>query len=57
MATPIRWDELTPALRSDVFAVTNIGARLQALKKDPWQEFFMLKQKLTKKMTNVFEQS
>ena len=54
VATPVRWEELTPELRPDTFTVTNIGARLQQLKEDPWQEFFTLKQRLTKKMTDAF---
>jgi bifunctional non-homologous end joining protein LigD len=54
VATPIRWNELTSELRSDTFNVANIGERLQGLTADPWQEFFTLKQRLTKKMVNAF---
>ena len=57
VATPVRWEELTPELRPDTFTVTNIGARLLQLKEDPWQDFFTLKQRLTKKMTDAFGQS
>lgn len=46
VATPLSWDELTPKITSDYFTIHNLPQRLERLKKDPWQHFFELKQKL-----------
>jgi bifunctional non-homologous end joining protein LigD len=40
ISTPVRWDELGPALTPSRFTVENIGRRLAALKSDPWEGFF-----------------
>jgi bifunctional non-homologous end joining protein LigD len=40
VAVPLRWDELSPALRSDYYSVGTLRRRLSALKADPWQGFF-----------------
>ena len=40
ISTPVRWDELGPALTPTRFTVENIGRRLAALKSDPWEGFF-----------------
>ncbi|HEY5994042.1 MAG TPA: DNA ligase D [Gallionellaceae bacterium] len=40
VAVPLRWDELSPALRSDHYTVETLPRRLGALKADPWQCFF-----------------
>ena len=46
VSTPLEWDELSPGLRSDRFAVGNLLHRLSSLKRDPWQGFFKLRQRL-----------
>jgi bifunctional non-homologous end joining protein LigD len=46
VSTPLAWDELTPAIRSDHFNVGNFAARLKALKADPWQTISDVKQAL-----------
>ena len=38
------WDELTPALKSDHFHVADVPSRLASLKKDPWADFFKVRQ-------------
>lgn len=45
VSTPISWEEL-PRTHSDSFTIRNLPARLARLKKDPWEEFFKLKQVL-----------
>ena len=40
ISTPVRWDELGPALTPARFTVENIGRRLAALRSDPWEGFF-----------------
>ncbi len=40
VAVPLRWDELTPAVRSDHYTVDTLRRRLGALKSDPWEGFF-----------------
>jgi bifunctional non-homologous end joining protein LigD len=46
VATPLAWDELGVDLRSDHFTVKNLPRRLSALRKDPWADFFKIRQTL-----------
>jgi bifunctional non-homologous end joining protein LigD len=46
VSTPLNWDELSPGLRSDHFTAGNVLHRLSSLKRDPWQGFFELRQRL-----------
>jgi bifunctional non-homologous end joining protein LigD len=46
VSTPIRWDELGPAMTPARFTVENLPRRLVRLKTDPWQGFFTLRQHL-----------
>ncbi len=50
VSVPLAWDELSIDLRSDHFNVANVPQRLAHLHRDPWHEYFVVKQKLTKKM-------
>ncbi len=40
ISTPVRWDELGPAVTPARFTVETIGRRLAALKSDPWDGYF-----------------
>jgi bifunctional non-homologous end joining protein LigD len=44
VSTPLAWDELSSGLRSDHFTVGNLRNRLAFLARDPWQEFFSVRQ-------------
>ncbi len=46
IATPLSWAELTPKIKSDYYTLENLPKRLNSLKKDPWEDFFEIKQKL-----------
>jgi bifunctional non-homologous end joining protein LigD len=46
VSVPLAWDELTPAIKSNRFTVSNLPARLSALRKDPWAELLKLEQAL-----------
>jgi bifunctional non-homologous end joining protein LigD len=46
VSTPIEWEEISEGLKADHFTVDNIGHRLKFLKRDPWDGFFKLRQKL-----------
>jgi bifunctional non-homologous end joining protein LigD len=46
ISTPVRWEELGPALTAARFNVGNIGRRLAALKSDPWEGFLSSPQRL-----------
>ena len=46
VAVPIRWEELTPRLAPDHYNVRNLSRRLATLRRDPWDGFFTLKQKV-----------
>jgi bifunctional non-homologous end joining protein LigD len=44
VSTPLAWDELNAAIRSDHFNVANLPARLKSLKRDPWAKIGSIKQ-------------
>jgi bifunctional non-homologous end joining protein LigD len=46
VSTPLAWDELSEGLRSDHFTVGNVRHRLAFLRRDPWQGFFTLRQRI-----------
>jgi bifunctional non-homologous end joining protein LigD len=50
VSVPLAWEELSVDVRSDHFTVANMVARLKELKRDPWRDYFSVKQKLTRKM-------
>ena len=50
VATPIHWEELKDDVRFDRFNLRNVPERLARMKKDPWADFFKVRQKLTKSM-------
>jgi bifunctional non-homologous end joining protein LigD len=50
VSVPIGWDELRPRLRSDTFTISNLFARLDKLKQDPWVEMPKIKQSIKKSM-------
>lgn len=49
ISAPIEWTELSDEIGPAHFTVSNIGARLSALKKDPWDGFFAAARPLPKK--------
>ena len=46
VAAPVRWEELSPKLAPDRYTVSNFSRRLATQKKDPWDGFFELRQKV-----------
>jgi bifunctional non-homologous end joining protein LigD len=44
VSTPIRWDELNRTMTPDRYRIDNLPRRLTALKTDPWQDFFQIRQ-------------
>lgn len=50
VAMPLRWDELDGLAGADLYSLANTPHRLAALRADPWQGFFELRQRLTAKM-------
>jgi bifunctional non-homologous end joining protein LigD len=46
VSTPIGWDEVSEGLKADHYTLDNIWHRLKFLKRDPWEEFFKIKQRL-----------
>lgn len=50
VSVPLAWEELSADLRSDHFTVANVAKRLNSLKRDPWRDYFTVKQKLTRRM-------
>jgi bifunctional non-homologous end joining protein LigD len=50
VSVPIEWEELSVDMRSDHFTVANMAVRLKGLRRDPWRDYFAVKQKLTPEM-------
>jgi bifunctional non-homologous end joining protein LigD len=50
VSTPLRWDELSSHAEPNAYSVANLPRRLAALKGDPWQEFFQIRQSITAAM-------
>ena len=46
VSTPLDWGELTKAITADHFNIDNLRQRLAFLKRDPWQGYFEIKQRL-----------
>jgi bifunctional non-homologous end joining protein LigD len=47
VSTPLGWDELSEAIKSDHYRINNIERRLANLSVDPWAGFFKLRQQAT----------
>jgi bifunctional non-homologous end joining protein LigD len=50
VSTPVGWEELDGNVRSDQFTVENLPARLQSLKRDPWEELDAIRQTISSKI-------
>ena len=50
ISTPVAWDELTADLKPDSYNINNIRRRLEALKEDPWADYFSVRQQITSEM-------
>jgi bifunctional non-homologous end joining protein LigD len=46
VSVPLRWEELSPELKSEHYTVTNVTERLRRLKHDPWKEYWKCSQRL-----------
>jgi bifunctional non-homologous end joining protein LigD len=46
VSTPLSWEELTPRLDPSRFTVETIPRRLARLKRDPWQDYWKLRQRI-----------
>lgn len=46
VSTPLGWDELSSDYEENVYTIFSLPARLKKLKKDPWANFFKIKQSL-----------
>jgi len=53
VSTPLRWDELSPDIRSDHFHIGNLRARLNSLRADPWEGLDSLRQRLAGPMKKL----
>jgi bifunctional non-homologous end joining protein LigD len=50
VSVPLEWEELSARVRGDHFTVKNVPARLQKLKRDPWEGIDKLRQSITAKL-------
>jgi bifunctional non-homologous end joining protein LigD len=46
VSVPLSWTELTPALDPASFTVSTVPPRLARQKKEPWRDYFTMKQRL-----------
>ncbi|HLH92577.1 MAG TPA: DNA ligase D [Xanthobacteraceae bacterium] len=46
VSTPLAWEELTEGVRPDHFTVDNLRERLDFLRRDPWEGFFEVRQRI-----------
>jgi bifunctional non-homologous end joining protein LigD len=44
VAVPVSWDEVNAKLDPAGFDIDSVRARLRSLKRDPWRDFFTVKQ-------------
>lgn len=49
VAVPLRWDEVTAALRPTAYTLLTVPTRLKQLKRDPWAGFDKVRQSLTQR--------
>jgi bifunctional non-homologous end joining protein LigD len=50
VAVPVGWGELSADIRFDYFNIKTVPARLQRLRRDPWEGFFEARQTISAKM-------
>ncbi|MGH8654603.1 MAG: hypothetical protein ACREUI_09510 [Burkholderiales bacterium] len=50
VSVPLDWKELKTGLRPDQWNVLNLGERRQRLRRDPWQDFFDVRQRIAGRM-------
>lgn len=46
VSTPLAWQELTGKLKLSSFTIDTVPQRLKKQRKDPWQDFSKIKQKI-----------
>ena len=49
-STPVAWDEIDDEIRGTHFNLRNVPARIAKQRKDPWADYWTVKQSLTKAM-------
>lgn len=54
VATPLRWDELSPSASSNRYTVHNLHRRLNALKADPWEGYQEARSTITRTLLKRF---
>jgi len=50
ISAPVAWHELTAELKADSYNILNIRSRLAGLEKDPWADYFTVRQEITEEM-------
>jgi bifunctional non-homologous end joining protein LigD len=50
VSVPLAWEDLSVDVRSDHFTVTNVKEWLDGVARDPWRDYFTVKQTLKRKM-------
>jgi len=50
VSTPVAWDEIDADIRGTHFNLRNVPERIAKQRKDPWKDYWVAKQALTKTM-------
>jgi bifunctional non-homologous end joining protein LigD len=48
LSMPLRWEEVTPSLDSSAWTILTAERRLSALRRDPWRDYWTVRQQLRK---------
>jgi bifunctional non-homologous end joining protein LigD len=57
VSVPVSWTELTPKLNAAAFTVETVPERLKRLRKEPWADYFGLKQRFSAKTIAALDSS
>lgn len=57
VATPLRWEELTPGATANRYHLNNIRRRMSALKSDPWEGYEEARNTLSKSLLKKYQET
>ena len=57
MATPLRWEDLTPGATANRYHLNNIRRRMSALKSDPWEGYEEARNTLSKSLLKKYQET
>jgi bifunctional non-homologous end joining protein LigD len=55
VSVPLEWDELDAEIRSDAFTLRTLPKRLAGLRRDPWEEYWLIEQRISDRAMQALE--